>query len=84
MCITLQMTSRFGLILLIAALCCVSALAAPGDAFIVLRKQIHTDHVGVLAVGTPFTVQLTAFNVGKQYVSSLQLGIARPDDACCN
>jgi len=52
--------------LLVLALFAASALAAPNDAFVVLRKRIHTDYPGSLAVDFPFTVELNVFNSGKR------------------
>jgi len=56
-------------LLVLAVLACLfscSHSASPGDAFLILRKTIHSDHPQVLAEGTNFTVELTAYNVGKR------------------
>jgi len=44
------------------------ALCSAQEANIILRKRIHTDYQGVLAIDHNFTVELTVFNVGKRYV----------------
>jgi len=60
------MWSRAALSVVALALLFVSSLASSHDAFVVVRKQIHTEYPGSLAVGFPFTVQLSAFNAGKR------------------
>jgi len=53
-------------LLLALALFAASSLAASNDAFVVVRKRIHTEYPGSLAVGFPFTVELNIFNSGKR------------------
>jgi len=44
----------------------VSATRTPDEAFLILRKVIHSEYPGVLAQGTNFTVELSAVNVGRR------------------
>jgi len=58
--------SRAALVVLVALAALVSTASAENDAFLVLRKRVHSTHPQVLAEGTNFTVELTAYNAGGQ------------------
>jgi len=60
------MWSRLSLGVFLLAVFVGSSFAAPNDAFCVVRKRIHTEFPGSLAVGFPFTVELNVFNTGKR------------------
>jgi hypothetical protein len=53
-------------VLIIAALMAALVVCSAQDANIILRKRMHTEYQGVMAVGHNFTVELTVFNVGKR------------------
>ena len=65
--------SRSILFALVTLLGCAAVTAVSNDAFIILRKTLHSEYPGVLAQGTNFTVQLDAINVGKTYVSLAEI-----------
>jgi len=52
-------------VLAVSTLVSLCSAAAPSDAFLILRKRIHSEYPQALAVDVNFTVELTAYNVGK-------------------